>query len=93
MVFIVDDESRHTFQVHRRAMVDPEVLEAERTKVFDSSWLYAGHESEIATAGDYVSRTVGGRSLVLCRDMDGVVRVWLNTCTHRGATVCRESRG
>ncbi len=91
--FIVDDPSTNTFRVNRRAMVDPEVLAAERADIFDRTWLYLGHESEVAQPGDYVSRTVGGRALVLCRDLDGRVQVWLNTCTHRGATVCRETKG
>jgi len=91
--FIVDDPTRHTFRVHRRTMVDPDVLAVERNQIFDRTWLYLGHESEIAESGDYLSRTVGGRALVLCRDDSGAVRVWLNTCTHRGATVCREAKG
>jgi len=31
--------------------------------------------------------------VILVRGVDGVVRVLLNTCTHRGAQVCRERCG
>jgi p-cumate 2,3-dioxygenase alpha subunit len=91
--FIIDDPAHATFRVNRRTMVDPEILAAERATIFDRTWLYLGHESEVAQPGEYVSRTVGGRSLVLCRDQQGELRVWLNSCTHRGATVCRETKG
>jgi len=48
-------------------------------------WLYIGHESEVPHAGDFRSRTVAGRPLILVRGDDSVVRVLLNTCTHRAA--------
>ena len=90
---IVDDRARGVFRVNRRAFTDPEILEQERREVFDRSWLYAGHESEIADPGDYVTRRVGGRPLILVRDDTGAAHAFLNTCPHRGNTVCRERAG
>ncbi len=52
-----------------------------------------GHESEIPQPGDFRARRVGGRPVILIRGSDGVARVLLNTCTHRGALVCREKAG
>ena len=52
---ITDDRERGIFRVNRRAFTDPEILERERREVFDRSWLYAGHESEIGDPGDYVT--------------------------------------
>src|SRR5215472_17361877 len=83
---IVDDRARGVFRVNWRAFTDPEVLEQERREVFDRSWLYAGHESEIADLGDYVTRRVGGRPLILVRDDTGAAHAFLNTCPHRGNT-------
>lgn len=91
--FIEVDENRHRFRVNRLVMTSPEVLEQERAQIFDRCWLYLGHESEIPERGDFVSRTLARRPLILCRDMNGVVRVLLNACTHRGAQVCREEKG
>ena len=62
---IVDDRARGIFRVNRRVFTDPEILEEERRQVFDRSWLYAGHESEIANPGDFITRKVGGRPLIL----------------------------
>lgn len=91
--FVREDPVGALFRVNRDALVSREVLEAERRKIFDKVWVYVGHDSEIAEPGDFVTRTVAGRPLILCRHTDGSVRVLLNTCLHRGAEVCRDARG
>src|SRR5947207_14402651 len=90
---IIDDRERGIFRVNRRAFTDPAILEQERREVFDRSWLYAGHESEIAEPGDFVTRKIGGRPVILVRDAAGTPRALLNTCPHRGNIVCREPAG
>src|SRR5271155_5412971 len=91
--FIIDDEAAGLFRVNRRAFVNPECLEQERRRIFDKCWIYAGHESEVPHPGDYRSRNVAGRPLILVRGEDARVRVLLNTCTHRGSLVCRQKSG
>ncbi|MBP3975209.1 aromatic ring-hydroxylating oxygenase subunit alpha [Pseudoxanthomonas spadix] len=87
------DTRSNTFKVPRAAFVNPKVLEAEREHIFNRCWLYLGHGSEIAKPGQYVTRTVAGRTLIFNRNQKGQVRAFLNTCPHRGATVCREKSG
>ncbi len=91
--YVIDDPAGGDFRLNRRALVEPAVLAAERKRVFDRSWIYVGHDSEIAAPGDFVTRKVAGRPVVFCRDSGGAVRTLLNTCRHRGARVCRERRG
>src|SRR5713101_1572571 len=91
--YIVDDQDAGLFRVNRKAFTDPECLEQERRRVFDKCWIYIGHESEVPHAGDYRSRTVAGRPVILVRGDDSVVRVLLNTCTHRGSLVCQHQSG
>ncbi len=90
---IVDDEHRKLFKVNRRAFVLPEVLEAEKQYVFDTCWIYAGHESEIPEPGDYRVRRVAGRPVIISRGDDGEIRILMNSCPHRGAVVRREPAG
>jgi p-cumate 2,3-dioxygenase subunit alpha len=92
-VFVIDDQEAGIFRVNRRAFTDAECLERERRRVFEKCWIYAGHESEVPHAGDFQSRNVAGRPMILARGDDGKVRVLLNTCTHRGALVCRQKTG
>lgn len=90
---IDDNRERGTFLVHRSAFTDPAILERERNDIFDRCWLYAGHESELRNPGDYITRKVGGRPLLLTCDPNGERRAFLNSCTHRGNAVCRERSG
>jgi len=91
---VLDDLDRHVFRVHRSAMTSSDIFEAERHAIFGTNWLYVGHESEVAMPGDYVRRKVAGRSMFLVRGVkSGAIRVFHNSCTHRGATVCRQDAG
>ena len=90
---IVDDGERGVFRYHRSAMTSPGILELERERIFDRCWLYLGHESEVEAPGDYRRRTVAGRPLFFARGLDGRVKVFLNTCPHRGALICRHDEG
>ena len=56
------DEAKGIFQVARRAFVDGGVMEREYEAVFDTCWLYLGHESELVKPGDFVTRTVCPRT-------------------------------
>ncbi|MFZ2178072.1 MAG: Rieske 2Fe-2S domain-containing protein, partial [Rhodococcus sp. (in: high G+C Gram-positive bacteria)] len=91
--FLDEDPEAHRFRVHRSTMTSPEIYATEMERVFAHSWLYVGHESEIRKKGDYVRRPVGGRQVFMVRGREGQVNVFHNTCTHRGAMVCRAERG
>lgn len=89
---VVEEPAR--FRVHRDSMVSPDILSEEQAKIFNHNWLYVGHESEIATPGDYVRRRVGGRPLFMVRGAKSKkINVFHNSCTHRGAVVCRQDAG
>jgi p-cumate 2,3-dioxygenase subunit alpha len=90
---IIDDDNAGLFRVNRKAFTEREYLELEHRRIFETCWIYAGHESEVANPGDFRARRVAGRPVILARGDDNVVRVMLNTCTHRGAQVCRQASG
>jgi p-cumate 2,3-dioxygenase subunit alpha len=90
---IIDDRANGIFRVNRRAFTDPAILEVEQREIFDRSWLYAGHASEIGSSGDFVTRRVGGRPIILARDLAGKPHALINSCPHRGNIVCRERKG
>lgn len=90
---IIDDRKRGIFRVHRSTMTSPDIYQLERERVFDRTWQYVGHESEVSNPGDYVRRPVNGRPVFMARGRDGQVRVFLNVCPHRGAVICRTDQG
>lgn len=91
--YINDDPAAALFRIRRDAFTDPAVLTGEHRKIFDRSWLYVGHVSEVPEKGSFVTRQVGGRPIILVRGRDDQVRVLLNACAHRGNAVCREKHG
>lgn len=90
---IVDDRERGVFRVHRSSMTSPDLFRLEQQQILDRCWLYVGHESEVEKPGDYRRRTIAGRPLFMIRGRDNHVRVLLNSCTHRGAMICRRDAG
>ena len=90
---IIDDKEQGVFRVNRATMTSEAIRALEMRRVFDRSWLYLGHESELAEAGEYRRRNIAGRSIMFVRSDDGEIRAFHNTCPHRGAIVCRHDEG
>jgi choline monooxygenase len=63
------------------------VFALERVRLFERSWLYAGHAGQLAEPGSYLTLRVGDVPLVVVRDRDGALRAFANVCRHRGAEV------
>jgi p-cumate 2,3-dioxygenase subunit alpha len=82
---INDDREEGLFRVHRSVFVDREIFELERERIFDRSWLFAGHVSEFPKPGDFITRRVAGRPLILVHSDDGEIRALLNTWPPRRA--------
>lgn len=55
--------------------------------------LLVAHRSELPHPGDFVTRTVLGMPLVISRQKDHSVRVFLNMCRHRGGQVESQPSG
>src|SRR6188472_4496287 len=62
-------------------------------RIFMRTWVYVGHDSEIALPGDYKTTSIGSEPVVLTRDGGGTPHVVVNRCSHRGAAVCLLPRG
>ena len=80
-------------EVSREVFVNEDVYQQEQEQVFTRAWLFVGHESQIPKPGDYAVSSMGEESVILCRDREGKVHVFLNSCRHRGMKVCRYDEG
>ena len=76
-----------------RIFGDPDIHALELERIFTRGWVFVGHESEIPAKGDYVLRPIGEDQFILVRDENGVIRVLLNNCAHRGTVICRAEKG
>jgi benzoate/toluate 1,2-dioxygenase alpha subunit len=86
-------ESPDDFRVHGSVYTSEDIFRAEMNDVFGKCWVFVGHESEIAQPGDFKTSYIGLRPVVLSRDEDGGINVFLNRCRHRGSALCREEAG
>ena len=85
------DEARGL--VSREIFVSDDVYRLELERIFDRTWMFVAHESEVPATGDYVVRTLGSAPVIVVRDADRAVHVLLNSCRHRGTKLCRADAG
>lgn len=91
--YIRDDPATSTFLVDRAVHLDQAVFDAEMRQIFEGSWLYLCHESEIAKAGDYVTVYMGRQPMVINRRKDGSIGGFINACSHRGTVLAPLRKG
>ena len=80
-------------RVHKSLYSNPEIFDEELEKIFNRTWVYVGHESEIPEAGSFKTSYVGHHPVIMARDRKMNIHVMENRCRHRGATVCEKHRG
>lgn len=73
--------------------VSPEIFEREKARIFNRSWICAGHAERIAEPGAFFTVRVGEESLILTRDAAGVAHAFYNVCRHRGTRLCEAADG
>ena len=73
-----------------QAYFDLDWFAAEQKAIWARNWVYAGRGADLA-AGTMRRLTVAGANVILCRDPDGAISAFHNTCRHRGAELCSEA--
>jgi len=80
-------------EVDRRIYSDPAIFELEMERIFARSWLFLCHESQIPEPGDFFQSLMGRDNILVVRQKDRSIKAMLNTCAHRGNSVCRAEEG
>ena len=89
-------KNRSSFGQHtldRECFVSPEIFALEHERIFFTSWLLAGHVSQLQKPGDYFLYELENESVIVLRDQAGTIRAFHNHCRHRGSRLCREAQG
>ena len=63
------------------------MAETENERVLERGWQLAGHVSQLAAPGSYLTATSGTQPVLVVRAEDGRVRAFRNVCRHRGSRV------
>ncbi len=72
---------------------DPAIYEQELEKIFARCWLFVAHESQLPKSGDYLTTSMGEDEVLVVRQKDASIKVFLNACPHRGNKVCFAEAG
>ncbi len=81
------DEARGLPNSH---YIDSEIFGVERQRLFFSTWSAIGFGKDIPEPGDAVPISFLGMPLLVIRDRNGTLRVFQNTCRHRGMILIEE---
>ncbi|MGQ0622518.1 MAG: Rieske 2Fe-2S domain-containing protein [Panacagrimonas sp.] len=82
-----------TRYVDRRIFSCPRLYEQEFTHIWEKVWVYLAHESQIRNPRDFITTWIGKVPVIVNRNQQGQLKALVNICTHRGATLCRTSKG
>ncbi|MGO4917222.1 benzoate 1,2-dioxygenase large subunit [Pseudogemmobacter sp. W21_MBD1_M6] len=89
---VQDDPENGIFRARRDMFTDEELFELEMKHIFEGNWIYLAHESQIPNNNDYFTTHMGRTPIVITRDKTGELHALVNSCSHRGAMLCRFKR-
>jgi phenylpropionate dioxygenase-like ring-hydroxylating dioxygenase large terminal subunit len=72
----------------RTAYTDPAFAACERAAMWSRVWYVAGRVEQVPEPGDFIVYEGPLASLIIMRGHDGALRAFLNSCPHRGMTLC-----
>lgn len=72
---------------------DPTHYAREQQAIWQSSWVYVCHESDLAEPRSFRTIAIGSQNIVVLRDGDGALKAFHNACRHRGSVICTEESG
>jgi Rieske 2Fe-2S family protein len=64
---------------------DPALQAAEQELIFERTWQLAGHVSQLARSGSYITAAAGNQPVLVVRDEAGALRGYHNVCRHRAS--------
>ncbi len=79
--------------VDRRIFSDEDIYHQELEHIFGRAWNFVCHASQLPEPGSFFTSWIGEDEVIAARDRNGNINVLLNTCPHRGNTVCRAEFG
>ena len=87
------DEAKGLYRCKREMFTDADIFELEMKYIFEGNWIYLAHESQVAKVNDYYTTKIGRQPVFITRNKEGELNAFINSCSHRGATLTRYKHG
>ncbi|MGB0411223.1 MAG: aromatic ring-hydroxylating oxygenase subunit alpha [Pikeienuella sp.] len=80
--FRADPKTSYTLPA--RFYTDEGIYKAEKAAIFYKTWHYAGHVSQVAEPGQFLTTKIHEQNVFVARGRDNELRAFFNVCAHRG---------
>lgn len=90
---VIDDVGNGRFYVDRRVFTDAAIFDLEMKRIFERTWVFLAHESQIKRPHDYITGWIGRVPVIVNRRPSGEIGGLINSCAHRGAMITRAAKG
>jgi fatty-acyl-CoA synthase len=80
-------------RVHGSVYHDEAIYREELQRIWFTTWVYVGHESEVPNKDDFVMKSIGPEPVIMVRGSDRKISILHNRCPHRGNQVCVKEKG
>ena len=79
-------------RVPYQVFTDPALYACEQERIFrGDTWHWVGLEVETPNPGDFKTQRLGDTPVIMVRDAQGAMKVFVNRCAHRGAHALRRA--
>ena len=79
-----DEIATRSHSINTACYTEARFLQIEREQIFKRSWQFLCHEEKLREAGNYVTSSIEGQSILVLRNIKGELRAYYNVCQHRG---------
>ena len=79
-----DQDPERSYTIASRFYLDADIYEQEKEAIFYRNWWYAGHQSQLAEPGCYLTVQILEQSIIVIRNKSGDLKAYYNVCQHRG---------
>ena len=72
---------------------DPQFYAFDLRILFEESWQFIGHTSQLSSPGHFLTATFGNESIIAVKGKDQNIRAFFNVCLHRGGPLEKKHCG
>ena len=77
-------DPQNSYTLPARFYHDHAIWEAEKSAIFFKTWYYAGHVSQVAESGQFLTVKIHDQNVFVARSRTGELNAFYNVCPHRG---------